>query len=114
MKVARATLNGRTVVESVEMAISVLDRMRGLLGREGMAPGSGMLLLPCNAIHTFLMKFDIDTIFLDKSCKVVKIERGIQPGRMVFGGPGAWSVLEVQSGWLAEGALKQGDALVIE
>jgi uncharacterized protein len=114
MKIARATLNGMVVVDSVEMAVSLVDRMRGLIGRSSLGPKKGMFLMPCNSIHTFLMKFNIDAIFLGQSLQVVRIVRNIPPRRMVLGGTIAWSVLEIQSGWLAESTLKIGDRLAIE
>ena len=62
------------------------------------AADEGMLILKCNAIHTFFMSFAIDAIFLDKNDKIVKTVCNIRPGRLwVWGGFRASKVLEVRS-----------------
>ena len=54
-----------------------------------------MLILKCNAIHTFFMRFAIDATFLDRGDRVVKTVRGIRPWRpCVWGGWRAVKVLE--------------------
>ena len=83
----------RTIV-----AGTFLSRMRGLLGRDGLPEGEGMLILRCGAIHTLFMRFAIDAIFLDDGFRPVKTVRGISPGRLcVWGGPRARHVLEIAS-----------------
>ena len=78
-----------------EVAETFAQRTRGLIGRKGLAPGTGMLITKCNCIHTFFMRFAIDATFLDKSGKVVKVVRNIRPWRLwIWGGWRAASVLE--------------------
>ena len=87
----RVTIDGI----DAEVAESALERMRGLIGRAGLAPGRGMLITKCNCIHTFFMRFPIDATFFDGSGKVVKVVKGIRPWRpWVWGGWRARSVLE--------------------
>ena len=87
----RETING----VDAEVAESFVERAKGLIGRRGLAPGTGMLITKCNCIHTFFMRFAIDATFLDKSGKVVKVVRGIRPWRpWVWGGWRARCVLE--------------------
>lgn len=74
------------------------QRARGLIGRPPPPKGEGMLILKCNAIHTFFMRYPIDATFLDKDNKVVKVIKNIPPWRfMVFGGFKAVKVLETAS-----------------
>ena len=81
-----------------EVAESAFERMRGLIGRSGLEPGTGMLITKCNCIHTFFMRFPIDATFLDRQGKVVKAVRNIRPWRpLVWGGWRAKSVLETMS-----------------
>ena len=81
-----------------EVARTFPQRARGLIGRRGLEAGEGMLILKCNAIHTFFMRFPIDAVFFDKDDHVVKTVRNIRPWRfMVFGGFRAVKVLETQS-----------------
>ena len=81
-----------------EVARSLFERMRGLIGRRGLARGTGMLILRCNAIHTFFMSFPIDAVFLDRNDQVVKVVRDIRPWHpFVWGGWRAKKVLELDS-----------------
>ena len=83
-----------------EIAETFAERARGLIGRRGLAPGTGMLIMKCNCIHTFFMRFAIDATFLDKKGKVVKVVRNIRPWRpWVWGGWRAASVLETAAEW---------------
>ncbi len=80
------------------VARTLLARMRGLIGTRRLPPGEGMLILRCNAIHTFFMAFPIDATFLDRHGNVVKVVRGIPPWRpFVWGGFRAVMVLETAS-----------------
>jgi uncharacterized membrane protein (UPF0127 family) len=87
-------------VEKVELlglelrvARSFAERARGLIGFEKPPVGEGLLILRCNAIHTFFMSYPIDAVFLDRNDKVVKTVRNIGPWRFfVWGG---WSAVKV-------------------
>lgn len=82
-----------------EVARSFVERARGLIGRRNLAPGEGMLILKCNAIHTCFMRFPIDAVFLDRDDHVVKTVRDIRPWRLfVWGGWRAKKVLETAAG----------------
>ena len=81
-----------------EVADTFAKRTRGLIGRPPPGPGEGMLILKCNAIHTFFMRYSIDATFLDRENRVVKVVRGIRPWRpLVWGGWRAVKVLETAS-----------------
>src|SRR5665213_2747277 len=45
-------------------------RRKGLLGHDHLPDGEGLWIVPCEAVHTFRMKFPIDLVYLsrDKSC----------------------------------------------
>ena len=78
-----------------EVAESALERMRGLIGRDRLGRGKGMLIMKCNCIHTLFMRFPIDATFLDRKGNVVKKVCNIRPWRpWVWGGWRAKSVLE--------------------
>ena len=57
------------------------------------------------------MRFALDLIFLDRDLGVVRIVRRVPPWRIVAGGRAAWGVVEVQTGWLGEDAIRVGDRL---
>ena len=81
-----------------KVARTFLERARGLIGTRDLAQDEGMLILRCNAIHTWFMSFPIDVFFLDREDRVVKTVRGIRPWRtFVWGGFRSVKVLEVKS-----------------
>ncbi len=86
-------------------------RVVGLMGEKSLAPGTGLLIAPCNSIHTFFMRFDIDVVFMDRGGKVVAVKRNIKPWRMTLPVFGAHSVLEMPAGSAAN--LKEGEILCL-
>lgn len=81
-----------------DAAETFAERVRGLIGRPPPPPGRGLLIPHCNAIHTLFMRYPIDAAFLDREGGVVKVVRGIRPGRLfVWGGWRARQVLETAS-----------------
>lgn len=111
MKACALIKNGVMLIDKVEMALSLGQRLKGLLGRRSYEAGCAMYLAPCGSIHTFFMKFNIDAVFLDRSMKVLRIVRNIGPGRMVFGGIRAYSVIELKAGWFVWSNLEVGDKI---
>lgn len=82
----------------VRVAATPWRRLRGLLGCRELAPGTGLLLIPCRAIHTVGMRFPIDVVFLTRA-GVVTRARTAPPGRLlVWGGWAAAMALEVPAG----------------
>ena len=57
---------------TAEVARSFWARLKGLIGRQSLPPGRGLLILKCNAIHTFFMRVPIDATFYDREDRVVK------------------------------------------
>lgn len=83
-------------------------RLRGLLGRPAPGEDEGLLLRPCDAVHTWFMSYTIDAVFLDADGWVLEMAEDMVPWRRRRV-PGAYSVLELRAGTarargLAEGA----------
>ena len=104
---------GTVVCERCELAERGLARMRGLLGRDALAPGTGMLIDSAPSVHMFFMRFAIDVVFLDRDRKVVRVVQGLRPWR-IAGARKAVAALELPSGAAAEAGLQVGDVLVVE
>lgn len=111
MKSAVRDKDGAVLVPCVEVAAGFWSRFAGLMLRPPLGPGRGLHISPCGSIHTFFMRFCLDVVFLDREGKVVRIVYGIRPNRVVAGGRGARSVLEMETGWLQRGALNEGDGV---
>ena len=59
--------SGRVAVPDLEVAVDSATRKKGLLGREGLADGAGLVIAPTNAVHTFFMRFPIDIVFVTQA-----------------------------------------------
>lgn len=115
MREGRIIRDGQVLVERAERASSLVDRLRGLLGRSSLGPGSALLIERCGSVHTVGMRFAIDLAFLDRTCRVVRVIRNVRPGRlMVCGGWRAARVLESETGCLDSSAIQVGDELLWE
>jgi uncharacterized protein len=75
------TTDGAIVCSRCLLALSPLERMRGLLGRDGLEPGEGMLFRPAGSIHMLFMRFAIDAIFCDRELVVIDVVRDLRPWR---------------------------------
>jgi uncharacterized membrane protein (UPF0127 family) len=105
--------NGEILLPKVAKAETWLERMRGLIGRPPLPEGQGLLIVPCNSIHTFLMRFPIDAVFIDRRGIVSKIAADLPPHRLAFSLQAA-SVLELMAGQAARLSLAPGNQLLWE
>jgi len=105
--------DGTVVCERCERAERMFARMRGLLGRAGLAPGEGMLIDPSPSVHMFFMRFPLDVVFVDRSRTVVKVVHDLRPWR-IAGARRAVAALELPAGTAARCGLREGDILRLE
>lgn len=98
---------------SIEAADQGTRRRKGLLGRSSLMLGEGLWIVPCEAVHTFCMRFAIDLIYLDRRNRVVKIREDVGPWR-VSGCLRAHSVVELPSGSIARTQTQRGDSVEFE
>lgn len=109
MNLTRRTLLAR----KARIASAPLERLVGLIGRENLPAGEGLILRPCKAIHTFFMRFPIDAIFLDSRFRILQLKENMQPFRISPFLSGAYCVLEVPAGTVRETATEKGDMLSV-
>jgi uncharacterized membrane protein (UPF0127 family) len=110
---------GTVLCAQLENAGGVAGQSKGLLGREGLEPGAGMLFensrfTPMMWMHMFFMRFAIDIVFLGRGDKVIKINRQLRPWRvsaMVFG---ARRALELEAGAAEKSSTQVGDQILFE
>lgn len=101
-----------TLADKLEVAASGPRRSKGLLGRKGLGPGEGLWIIPCEAVHTFFMRFPIDLVYLDRKYSVKKVCAGVLPWR-ISGCLSAHSVLELPAGTIQKTNTERGDVLEI-
>lgn len=97
----------RIVFEPVKQTTSALERMRGLLGHPPLHNREGMLIRPCNSVHTLFMRYPIDVIYLDRNNSVIKVISDLSPYRMSIAF-GAAAVLEMKAGQAAACGIHTG------
>jgi uncharacterized membrane protein (UPF0127 family) len=103
-------MDGALVCERTCVADSPFTRLKGLLGRDGLEPGEGLLLRPASSVHTWFMRFAIDVVFLDRDLVVLGISDAVEPWRAA-GKRGAKAALELPAGEAARRGLAVGDRL---
>ena len=91
---------GEIICEQVKMADNIFTRLLGLMFSKDLPFNEGLLIRPCNSIHTFFMNYGLDIIFLDKNFCVVKIIYNMRPWRMSWVYFRANQVLELKAGKL--------------
>lgn len=105
---------------SVETASSFMARAKGLMFREKLDSGSGMLFVfPNNAKHAFWMKntlIPLDIIWINADKEAVYIAKNVQPCKIsncpaVYPDKPARYVLELNAGKTDEIGLKPGDKI---
>ena len=103
----------RQIAAFVQLAGDNRNRKKGLLGRESLDAGEGLWIVPCEAVHTFWMRFPIDLIYLDRRQRVVKTRSGVPPWRL-SACLRAHSVLELPAGTIRQTQTMRGDRLALD
>lgn len=109
--VIRNLTKNTILADRCRTACSFSARFIGLMNEKRLENGCGLLIVPCNSIHMFFMKFAIDVIFLDKDKNAVHIIEGIRPWRISRIVCNAHSVLELPSGTVKAAMTEAGDKL---
>lgn len=78
-----------------------------------MKEGEGLLIEPCNWIHTWGMGFPIDVLYLNRRGEVMETCPSLRPNRLGPRVPSAHSVLELPPGTIARSRTEIGDRLEI-
>lgn len=95
------------------MATTSAKRRTGLLKHAKLEAGEGLWIAPCEAVHTFFMKFPIDVLFLSKQKKVLKVRGNMVRSRIALN-LRAHSVLELPAGTAEATGTAKGDQLTFE
>jgi hypothetical protein len=108
-----ALRNGRTHAFLAEVVVAAFDsraRRQGLLGKNALPVGHAVALAPCNAVHTFFMRFAIDVVFVRHTGEVTHIAHGVRPWRIAVS-MRAHAVVELPAGVARSSDTRAGDVL---
>lgn len=101
------------LADAADIADTASKRKTGLLKHERLEAGKGMWIVPCEAVHSFFMKFPIDVVYIDRKHKVRKTRANLAPWR-ISGCLVAHSVLELPVGTIEATGTQAGDQLVFD
>lgn len=104
---------GTVLAESLELADTWFGRLKGLLGRGHLTAKHGLILCPCNSVHTCFMKFKIDVLFFDQGGQVIYVVENMPPFRFSPRIGKAQYVLELPAGTLESTGTFPGDRVTI-
>ena len=97
----------------VRIADGFFSRLRGLLWSKPINKTEGLLLRPCNSIHTAGMAYPIDVVFLSATFQVLRVVPNCNPWR-IANEKEAQQTLELLAGQAAVFDLKPGMQLTME
>jgi uncharacterized membrane protein (UPF0127 family) len=103
------------IAEKCFEAVHFWDRLRGLIGKDGLTEGEAMWFPRCSSVHTFWMRFPIDVVFLRRSKErqgtwvVSSVRQRVSPWRVALVDLCASDVLELAGGVSDSKGLLPGD-----
>ncbi|HZQ26948.1 MAG TPA: DUF192 domain-containing protein [Acidimicrobiales bacterium] len=105
-------LRNGEVLAALEVAESRPDRLKGLLGRDGL--DGALLIRPARSVHTVGMRFAIDVAFCDADLRVLATVCRLRRYRATVPRLRARSVIEAEAGAFDRWHLSPGDHLEIK
>ena len=99
------------LAEQAWEARTARERMKGLLGRDGLAEQEALYIRPCTSIHSFFMRFVFDAAFINAQGKVLHLIHRMKAWRMSKIAPRAEGVIELPAGKLEETGTQVGDII---
>lgn len=112
--VVRNAHTGVLMAADLEIAATRKARRRGLMGRDALAPGSGLWIVPSRGVHTCGMRFAIDVVALDARGVVVDVVTDLRPWRLRLPRPGTFGVLELPAGTVMKSRTRLGHRIEFE
>lgn len=105
----RNETRGSVLAARCRVADSYFPRLVGLMGAKRIEPGEGLLILPCNSIHTHFMRFPIDVLYVSRENIVIALDEAVAPWRFGRIHRGARYVVELPAGTIAATGTEVGD-----
>ena len=94
--------SGEVLVNKGRIAKDFWSRLKGLLGVKRMQAGEGLMILPCNRIHTIGMSMTIDVLFVSLEGEIKHAIQSMKPGKISPYIASASFVLELPAGQIKQ------------
>ncbi|MBK5093302.1 MAG: DUF192 domain-containing protein [Actinobacteria bacterium] len=105
---------GEVLARDAQLAESAGERRRGLIGRDGLKPGEGLILPRCRQVHSFGMRFPIDVVFIDRSGVVVMTCPDLEPRSISSVAWRARVAIELPAGTIERARTLIGDRITVK
>jgi hypothetical protein len=102
---------GTILGQAIEVAHTAAQKVKGLLGRECLEDGQGLLFKGAGSLHTMFMRFPIDIVYADKHGKVIKLAEAVHPFKLVAAPLRCYYALELPAGAIKHSGTRVGDRL---
>lgn len=86
------------IIRNLHVADGFWSRLKGLMRKRDLPEDEGLLIVPCNSVHSMFMRFPIDLLFLDRDFKVIKIVEVFKPWKATPIIRGCYQVVELRAG----------------
>ncbi len=113
MKVYNSTQNN-LIADDIKVADNFITRTFGLIPKESLNEGEGLLIKPCCSIHTFFMKFAIDVLFVNKKNEIVALYENVKPWRILPIHTASHYVIELSAGRISNKNIQKSDIIQID
>lgn len=105
---------GTVVIDRGRLAANPWTRLRGLIGVRELAEGDGLLIKPCHGVHCMFMSIPIDVVYVDKTNRVIAVDRAMKPWAVGKVYRQSDFVIELPIGTADRTQIQPGDELKIE
>lgn len=104
--------DSRLITEQLMIAETFWQRLRGLIG-QSLENDAGLWINPCRSIHTCLMNYSIDVVFVDSTLRITGLAARVPAWQARIAPRKTQSTIELAAGRIEELKLKTGNRLVI-
>lgn len=101
------------VIPNLKLANTFITRFKGLMGSNVLSKDEGLLITPCQQVHTHFMAYPLDLVFIDQEDKVIEILTNIKPWRFSKYIKKSKAILELSANTANE-KIQLGDTLVYD
>ncbi|MGE5629001.1 MAG: DUF192 domain-containing protein [Solirubrobacterales bacterium] len=104
-------ISKKTISENLIRADNYYKRLKGLMFTDNLPENQALHIIPCNEVHTFFMKYNIDVLYIDKNNKIISMDEELKPGKIGRFVKGSNSVIELPPGKIKKECIEVGQVL---